>query len=652
MHTSRLVNRLSAALISALVLALSGCGGGGGSSTPAVTPTITGLAATGAAIANAPVSAKCTAGVEVSGTTAADGTFTLTLSGGQTFPCMVQVTNGTVKFHSFAAAAGHINVTPLTELVIAKALGSNPENAYTSFDANTGSTIANGLADAKTYVDTEVKALTGTAPAGDVITETFKIGDSEDKLLEDAQAKVGNASISDIRFAAQEGDSLDGSQDRGTLVSTDPPSLIGTLTASTIDAQTAASGLNALSGAAQCDVSIWQLDYNTIGVKGEATNASAALLVPSNCKNGTNGASNGDLIAYAKGTDVQQPRTLASLTDPETFSLVAMFASQGYAVVATDYLGFAKSTYEYNGYPFHPYLHAASEASSIIDSIRAARNAASASMVNMTLSGKVMVTGYSQGGHSSMAAQRAIEDDYSDEINLVAGAHLAGPYNLSGAFRDPTINSSTVAIAGYQFFVPYIITSWQKAYGNVYTNVTDVFQDPYASFGNGIENLLPSTTLNYSTLISSGALPGANGETPAQARDELMQPTFLTDVQNNDNNGLYIDAKKNDLLDWTPKAPVLLCGGKYDPTVPPSVHMDVLMAKFTAEGLTSPQVQSVDVDPYIQATYGVLASPTATTKTMPDPSNAAYATYMASYHGSYEPPFCEQAAKKLFDTVK
>jgi pimeloyl-ACP methyl ester carboxylesterase len=647
MHTSRFVNSLSAALISALVLALSGCGGGGGGSSPTVTPTITGLAATGAAIANAPVSAKCTTGVEVSDTTAADGTFTLTLSGGQTFPCMVKVTSGTAMFHSFAASAGHINVTPLTELVIARALGSNPENAYTSFDANTGDTIANGLAAAKTYVDNEVQTLTGTAPAGDVITETFKIGDSEDKLLEDAQAKVGNASFSDLLFAAEEGDSLDGSADRGTLVSTDPPSLIGTLTASTIDAQTAASGLNALSGAAQCDVSIWQLDYNTIGAKGEATNASAALLVPSNC---TSGASNGDLIAYAKGTDVQQPRTLASLTDPETFGLVAMFASQGYTVVATDYLGFAKSTYEYNGYPFHPYLHAASEASSVIDSIRAARNAATT--VNMTLSGKVMVTGYSQGGHSSMAAQRAIEDDYSDEINLVAGAHLAGPYNLSGAFRDPTFNTSTVAIVGYQFFVPYIITAWQKIYGNVYTNVSDVFQEPYASYGNGIENLLPSKTLTYATLISSGALPGANGETPAQARDELIQPAFLTDVQTNDNNGLYIDAQKNDLLDWTPKAPVLLCGGKYDPTVPPSVHMDVLMAKFTAESLTN--VQSVDVDSYIQATYGVLASPTATTKTMPDPATdaAAYATYVANYHGTYEPPFCEQAAKTLFDTVK
>ena len=120
-----------------------------------------------------------------------------------------------------------------------------------------------------------------------------------------------------------------------------------------------------------------------------------------------------------------------------------MYAAQGYAVVATDYLGFAKSTYSY-----HPYLHADSEASSVIDSIRAARNAASG--VGSTLSGKVMLTGYSQGGHSSMAAHRAIERDNAGEINVVAGAHLAGPYNLSGSLK------STAVIAGYQFFVPYL----------------------------------------------------------------------------------------------------------------------------------------------------------------------------------------------------
>jgi len=37
------------------------------------------------------------------------------------------------------------------------------------------------------------------------------------------------------------------------------------------------------------------------------------------------------LVGYAKGTDVQKPRTLANLQDPETFLLAAMYAAQGYA---------------------------------------------------------------------------------------------------------------------------------------------------------------------------------------------------------------------------------------------------------------------------------------------------------------------------------
>ena len=63
---------------------------------------------------------------------------------------------------------------------------------------------------------------------------------------------------------------------------------------------------------------------------------------------------------------MQKTRTLANPTDSETGLLAAMYAGQGYAVVATDYLGFAKS-----GYSYHPYLHAASEATSVIDSIGA-----------------------------------------------------------------------------------------------------------------------------------------------------------------------------------------------------------------------------------------------------------------------------------------
>lgn len=397
------------------------------------------------------------------------------------------------------------------------------------------------------------------------------------------------------------------------------PTVLATITKAQLDA----GPLRALSGSAKCDVRVISLNYITPGAKGESSNASGVLLMPT----GPDCTGPAPLVAYAKGTDVQKPRTLANPADGETGLLAAMYAGQGYAVVATDYLGFAKSNYS-----FHPYLHADSEASSVIDSIRAARNAISA--VGGTLSGKVMLTGYSQGGHASMAAHRAIEKSLTNEINVVAGAHLAGPYNLSGSMLLPD------AIAGYQFFVPYLVNSWQKIYGNLYSSVTAAYKAPYSGW---IENLLPSPTLNYTTLVTTGPasgqfwLPGALGQSPNQARDELFQPAFVSDIRTNPANPVVAAARLNDLLDWSPKSRVLLCGGAEDPTVPPVVHQHVMKAAFDAKGLQN--VTSVDVDPLISATYGAIKS-----------SNPV--TYYSNYHGTYEPPFCHAQAKALFDTVK
>ena len=405
---------------------------------------------------------------------------------------------------------------------------------------------------------------------------------------------------------------------RGSLI--DTPAVLATLNMATIDA----GPLKLLTGPAKCDVKVVSLNYNTIGVVGEATNASGVMLVPS----GSGCTAAAGLVAYAKGTDVQKPRTLANPADGETFLLAATYAAQGYVVVATDYLGFAKSSY-----PYHPYLHADSEASSVIDSIRAARNAAGT--VGATLSGKVMLTGYSQGGHSSMAAHRAIERDNAAEINVVAGAHLAGPYNMSGSLK------SSAVIAGYQFFVPYLVTAWQKIYGNVYAKVGDAFKPPYDGY---IEGLLPSATLDYTSLITSGKLPGINGESPTQARDAMFQKTFIDDLQTNPNSGLYLAGKKNDLLGWNPKSPLLLCGGAGDPTVPPTLHQVPMKADFDTRNLSN--VKTVDVDGSIQAAYGPGG------KAPTDPTSPAFATYYGSYHGSYEPPFCHAQAKAAFDAVK
>ena len=406
--------------------------------------------------------------------------------------------------------------------------------------------------------------------------------------------------------------------ERGELI--EQPTTLTTLTAAQIDAATASSGLQAISGKAKCDVKVVALNYATVGVKDESTNASGVMLVPAgSCTTAA------PLVAHARGTEVLKTRALANPQDPETLLLAAIYAAQGYAVVATDYLGYAKS-----GYGYHPYLHADSQATTVIDSVRAARKAAGS--VGAQLSGKVMFAGYSQGGHASMAAQRSAERDYGNEFNVVAGAHLAGPYNLSGSLR------TSDAVAGVQFFLPFIVTAWQKVYGNVYTDVKQAFKLPYSNY---IENLLPNPTLTYTTLLTSGNLPNA---TPNAARDALFQPAFLAGAQTSNTDPLYLAAKKNDLFGWTPKARVLLCGGAADPTVPPALNQRVMKADFDARGVTN--VTSIDVDPAVQAAYGPGG------KAPTDPTSAAFTEYYGSYHGSYEPPFCYAQARAFFDAVK
>ena len=416
----------------------------------------------------------------------------------------------------------------------------------------------------------------------------------------------------------------DSGPQRGDLI--DPARVVGELTPAQIDAATASSGLQALTGTARCGVKILLLNYVTVGAKGEkGANASGALLVPTGPLGSDCATKPTPLVAYSRGTDLSKTRTMANPQDGETLMLAAFYAAQGYSVVATDYLGYAQSTY-----PFHPYLHADSEATSVIDSVRAARIAVKP--VDVALSGKVMFTGYSQGGHASMASQRAAESNYGSEFNVVASAHLAGPYNMAGSMKVPD------AIAGYQFFVPFIITAWQKVYGNVYAKPQDAFKSPYSDW---IENLLPSPTLTTTTLVTTGKLPGG---TPNQARDALMQPAFLQAMMTNDKAGISVDAQANTLFNWKPKAPTLLCGGAGDPTVVYAVHQTPMFNNFVSNGLKN--VGSVDVDAQVQAAFGPGG------KAPTDPASPAFATYYANYHGTYEPPFCMAAARQFFDQVR
>lgn len=399
---------------------------------------------------------------------------------------------------------------------------------------------------------------------------------------------------------------------RGTLI--EAPNVISTVAAAQLDGITANADLQTLTGNAKCDVTVVQINYLTIGVQaGEETNASGVVLIPG----GASCPGPFPLVVYGRATNVSEAYALADPANPETILLMTFFAAQGYAVVATDFLGYALSDY-----PYHAYAHADSEVSVMVDSIRATRRAAA--FLGLTLNGKVMLSGYSQGAHASMATQRLIEQENSGEFNLVAAAHLAGPYYISNALIDDVTNP----INGVQIFVPFEITSWQNVYGNLYHTASNVFNSPYDSY---IETLLP-TLLTPTDLAD--LLPGG---TPAEARDAMFVASYLNDLATNPNNATIIAGKKQDLLGWNPQAPTTLCGGWNDPTVKFPINAQAAYDDFRSRG--GDNVTLVDVDPEIQMKYGsVLASNPA--------------RYWNSYHGHYESPFCSRVAKELFDLYK
>ena len=99
--------------LSAMVLA--GCAGDGDSNGIK----IQGVAATGAALVNASVVAKCTAG-SASSSTSANGSYALFVTNG-VFPCAIEVSDGTRKLHSVANSStlqAIAHATPLTEQLV------------------------------------------------------------------------------------------------------------------------------------------------------------------------------------------------------------------------------------------------------------------------------------------------------------------------------------------------------------------------------------------------------------------------------------------------------------------------------------------------------------------------------------------------------
>ena len=475
---------------------------------------------------------------------------------------------------------------------------------------------------------------------------------------------------------------------RGQLLNNPPPVLATYSTPdllSKLSSDVLGKELLQLTPSLTCSVTIYQLQYETVGGAGEATTASGALMVPS----GTGASCQGQrpVVLYAHGTNTSKTFNIADLTNSnnsEGLLLAALFASQGYIVVAPNYAGYDSSSLGY-----HPYLNADQQSKDMIDSLAAAHTAFATAKA--TDNGKLFVTGYSQGGFVAMATHRAMQ---TAGTAVTAAAPMSGPYALS-AFGDAIFMGEVNLSATVNFNM--LVTSYQHAYGNIYANATDIFEPAYAT---GVDALLPSTT-DINTLFAEGKIPKdalfnstppgpvyaaiTPATTPANLapafalgfgtsdlvtnayRSAYLQdaaaapdggfPTTTTDMPPvAPTNALRKAVKTNDLRNWAPTAPVLLCGGDGDPT---SFYLNTqLMQGYWAANAPTSSVTVLDVDSAASSAdpYGTLKDGFAAAKAAVQAAAVAggatdggVMAVLQVYHAGLVPPFCLYAVKSFFD---
>ncbi len=304
--------------------------------------------------------------------------------------------------------------------------------------------------------------------------------------------------------------------DRGAIVSVE---LLDSKSKEEI-AETLAS--EKVPGVPEYGATIYRVIYNTIDVDGNFIEASGALAIPESM------AGPAPLLSFHHGTVSARHR----VPSQQGFDLISMgLAGSGYVTALPDYIGLGESN------TYHPYVHASSLGTAIVDFLRATRRLCVS--LNVPLNDQLFLAGYSEGGYATMAAHRELEQHYAHEFTVTASAPMAGPYSLSEVMVDQILDPRKYPSPGY---LPYTLLSYDRVY-DLFGKMEEVFKEPYASemesYFDGIK-----------------ALRFINKQLP-EVPMEMLRDDFVTALQD-EAHPLREVLEENDIHNWAPEAPMRL----------------------------------------------------------------------------------------------
>lgn len=322
----------------------------------------------------------------------------------------------------------------------------------------------------------------------------------------------------------------------------------------------------------QYGISYHRITYTTTGVQGQLDTVSGLVVLP------TNPTKIYPTLVYQHGTSGNKLDVPSyNVNNNGEGTLGWLMGGMGFVAILPDYLGLGVSD------GFHPYVHAATEASVAVDMLRALDSFAV--QQNVFLNDQLFITGYSQGGHAGMALHREIQTNLSGEFTVTAAAHLSGPYSIGEVMRDFILSDE---VYFYPAYVPNTVLSYQTVYGNLFNNVSDIFKPDYAGYIQQFYNNQITLTALNSELINK--LVANEGVCRPNA---MFQDSVLQNVSSTPNHPFNLALKDNNVYNWAPQSPTRIFYCMADDQVP---FENSVLTLDTMEALGAPLLDGADVN--------------------------------------------------------
>ena len=292
-------------------------------------------------------------------------------------------------------------------------------------------------------------------------------------------------------------------------------------------------------------ISVYVIKYETEGEGGYIDTLSGLVAFPHSPIEAF------PILSYQHGTAVNDASapSLAGLTmdNPEVLIISLVTAPSGFITLFPDYEGLGDPN------KFHPFIIAESYTHSVVNMVRAVKQLSTEleGEDQFQFNDQLFLIGYSEGGYATMAVQRGIELNFSDEFTITTSCPMAGPYDLAG-----TMVEYFLSIPSYPkpFYVPFVLTSHLWYYQGEDVDFGDYFEPFWADtlpslfdgthFGDEIDALMPENPL------------------------DIILPDVLEEFTNNEDHFFRQTLQQNTLLDWIPMSPTYLYHGIGDDIVP------------------------------------------------------------------------------------